>query len=471
MTKKILIVLVVLVLPFVALARSWPGASASSDLGSSLMASVSDFEPSGIIWHAGRGSYIVVSDGGDIAELSAAGAVISTWSVSGNWEGVTVADTGSDLIYLAHENNSAIYAFDLSTGALTGDSWSVSSYIYPVGSAGLEALTWVPDGFHDYGTTVSGGVFYAGWQYDADMYVFEVDLTTSGSITYLDAVRTTSGYSDLSGLYFSEATGTIFTLYDGADRLEERETDGTLIASYTIPESGDWEGLAAADGCPVSGTGTMVLADDAGGVNAFGSFNFDCLVVDSDGDCAYSDVDCNDADTTVSSDQTYYADDDGDGYGFATDSTTLCSSVAPSGYVDNYDDLYPNNRVEICNDGKDNDGDSSIDEANTLVENRLHPIYSAYSASATGYITATSITSVGDARVIYADGSCFDYTVFTPSRGGYTLTAVTGSSYYTAVRGLLTATLNGLTGGVTTTGSWVPTTSPFNQPTAGKMKF
>ncbi|MFA4845589.1 MAG: hypothetical protein WC654_03465 [Patescibacteria group bacterium] len=466
-----LALLAFLSVPSLAIATAWPASSTSTEISASLMATVSNFEPSGIIWHEGRGTYIVVGDGSDVAEISATGTVVNSWSPSGNWEGITVADTSSDIVYLADENRSALYAFDLGTGALTGDSWSVSSYVYPVGYAGLEALTWIPDGFHDYGTTVSGGVFYAGWQYDADMYVFEADLSTSGSITYLDEVRTTSGYSDLSGLYFSEATGTIFTLYDSTNRLEERETDGTLIASYTIPESGDWEGLAAVDGCPTSGTGTMALADDAGGINTFGSFPFDCLIVDDDGDGTYSDTDCNDADATVSSDQTYWADTDGDGYGNVTDATTLCSSTAPSGYVDNADDAYPNNHIEICNDGRDNDGDREIDEANTLVENRAHPVFSVYSASASGYVSAVSIASSGDAHLTYTDGSCYDYTIFRPARRGYRLTAVTGTSYYTATMGGLTATLNGLTGEVTGSTTWTPSTSGMPAKNVGKLKL
>ncbi|MBI4438141.1 hypothetical protein HY631_04285 [Candidatus Uhrbacteria bacterium] len=473
MTNRFLITLTMLTalsVPLLAIATAWTASSTSTDISSALLSRVSDFEPSGIIWHEGRGTYIVVGDGSDVAEISATGTVVNSWGPSGNWEGITVADTASDLVYLADENRSAIYAFDLGTGALTGDRWSVSSYIYPVGYAGLEALTWVPDGFHDYGTTVSGGVFYAGWQYDADMYVFEADLSTSGSITYLDEVRTTSGYSDLSGLYFSEATGTIFTLYDGADRLEERETDGTLIASYTIPESGDWEGLAAVDGCPTSGTGTMTLADDSGSVNTFARFPYNCLIVDEDGDGVYSDTDCNDADASVSSDQTYWADVDGDGYGDAADATTLCSSEAPSGYVDNADDAYPNNRIEICNDGRDNDGDSAIDEANTLGENRAHPVFSAYSASASGYVSAVSIARSGAAHLTYTDGSCYDYTIFTPARG-YRLTAVSGTSYYTATVGSLTVTLNGLTGEVTGTTTWIPSTTRSPAKKVGKVKL
>ncbi len=430
-----------------AYAAAWPASTAGSNIGSALMAAKTTFEPSGIVWHAGRGTYIVVSDDGQIAEISSTGSVANTWSVSGNWEDVTVADDSSTIVYLAHENNSAIYAFDLSTGALTGDSWSVSAYIYPVGKLGLEALTWVPDGKHPYGTTASGGVFYAGWQYDADMYVFDVDTSTSGSITYLDRIKTTSGMSDLSGLSYNSATETIFAVYDGYDLVEERETDGTLITSSTIPDSGSWEGITLNDSCPTSRTGTIVLANDAGGVTGYGSYPAACVVIDADSDGVYSDVDCNDADSTVSTDRTYWKDQDRDGYGDSATPTTLCSATAPKGYVANHSDAYPNNRIEIYGDGVDNDGDAYIDEVNTVAENSTHPTYAGMNPlTTTGIVTAVGVsTTTGGFIVAYPDGSRYDYAV-----GGagiaMQLKSKTGTSMFTATIGGVTYTLDGLNG-------------------------
>jgi hypothetical protein len=62
--------------------------------------------------------------------------------------------------------------------------------------------------------------------------------------------------------------------------------------------------------------------------------------------------DCNDNDASVHSSQTYYADNDGDGFGDANNSISVCSSTPPTGYVSNSSD---------CDDTKllyaDNDGD------------------------------------------------------------------------------------------------------------------
>ena len=457
--------------PSVAHAAVWPASTTATNLGSALMAAKTTFEPSGIVWHAGRGTYIVVSDGGDVAEISSTGTVINTWSPGGNWEGVTVADTSSTLIYLAHENNSTIVAFDLSTGALTGKTWSVSSYIYPVGKLGLEALTWVPDGHHAYGTTTSGGVFYAGWQEDADMYVFDVDTATSGSITYLDEIRTTSGMSDLSGLAYNEATETLFAVYDGYDLVEERAADGTLITSYTVPNTGSWEGVAFVDGCPTSRTATIAFADDAGGITSYSGYPAACVVIDADGDGTYSDTDCNDADATVAVEQTYYRDQDKDGYGDAATTTTLCSAKAPTYYVANASDAYPNNRIEIYGDGVDNDGDPFIDEVNTVGENGMHPTYGGMNPlTTTGVVTALGVSSTGGFLMTFPDNARYDFHVG-DVRAVIQMKLVSGTSTYTATIKNMTYTLSALNGDLAIVRTWTPVATSGISVVGMKFKF
>ncbi len=133
----------------------------------------------------------------------------------------------------------------------------------------------------------------------------------------------------------------------------------------------------------------------------------------------YTGTDCNDADATVSADQTYYADVDGDLLGDAAVTTTSCTSTAPTGYVaDSTDtnDTIPNNGVEIDGDAIDNDGDSEIDETNTLDENSAHPYYStldaANSTTVSTDITAITGTTNGAILVTYADNSVYTYSVF-----------------------------------------------------------
>ncbi len=435
---------------------SWPGPSTATDIGSALLTSDPGFEPSGIVYHPGRDTYITVSDEGQIAEVEPDGTLVDEWDLGRSYdlEDVTVADESSSLVYLADENTSSAIAFDLDTGALTGDSWSFSAYITETDNLGLEGLAWVPDGDHSYGTTTSGGLFYAGWQEDADIYVFEPDLTT-GSVTFLEELRTTSGMTDLSGLAYDHMTGILYVVYDGYDLFEMRDTNSTLLGSYTLPGSGQ-EGIAVATNCPSTDSITIVISEDDDTLESYASVPVTCTVRDDDGDGVDTESDCDDTDATVSSSQMYYIDADGDGYGSDT-TATFCSSTAPSGYASNSDDLYDTRRVEICNDGTDNDGDASIDEANTLAENGPHPLYSTYSVSTTGWITSASGSAPGTARIVYTDASCYDYVV--PVSTVPILTVITGTSSYTITSSGMKTTINGLTG-TTTSVSPTVTVSP-----------
>ncbi len=449
-------VLLSMVIPVRVLASTWPSSTTGTDIGTKLLAADPLFEPSGIVYHPLRGTLIAVSDEGQVAEIKTDGTLVNEWKLGSTYdlEDVTLVDEASSIVYLGDENTSKAFAFDLSTGALTGDAWNFSSKITEVLNLGMEALTWVPDGSHPYGTTTSGGVFYAGWQYDGNVYVFEPDLSVSGYQTYLGKITSAKGYTNTSGLTYGQWTDTIYLLY-GASILEELDSASTLSSFFTAPGS-DQEGIAVVESCSTK-SATMVLAEDSTKrIMSYSGFPIACP--DKDGDGVDVSSDCNDEDATVSSMITYYVDADRDGYGSSV-SAEYCLSSAPAGYADNADDLYDNARIEIYGDGKDNDGDPSIDEANTLAENGRHPIYSAYDVNTSGYITSVSITSTGAVRITYLDGAMYDYTIFTLATSGYKLTAVSGTSYYKATRGGQTAVLNGLTGEVKVTGKYM-TTAP-----------
>lgn len=97
---------------------------------------------------------------------------------------------------------------------------------------------------------------------------------------------------------------------------------------------------------------------------------------DYDNDGATTEEDCNDTNADVT-DKKYWPDDDGDGLGDPT-ADYFCNSFGSSGVVTNDDDTndaIKNNGIEIDDDGVDNDGDAVIDEYNTIAENGIHPGY------------------------------------------------------------------------------------------------
>jgi hypothetical protein len=136
------------------------------------------------------------------------------------------------------------------------------------------------------------------------------------------------------------------------------------------------------------------------GSNAYYSY----VYIDGDGDGVAGDTgilagtDCNDADATVSANQTYYEDADGDGLGNPEVSTSICSSTPPEGYVANSDDL------DDTGGDEDNGGDEpppDIGDEDPNDEN----VVEQYLSSVTGYAN-------GQIEVTYTDSSVYHYTVF-----------------------------------------------------------
>lgn len=108
-------------------------------------------------------------------------------------------------------------------------------------------------------------------------------------------------------------------------------------------------------------------ADDTG-ANGAGAAYLAYFEVDTDGDGVtgtgglVDGVDCSDTDATVSENQTYYADEDGDGKGDLLSTSSVCSSTPPNGYVNNTTDANDN---DFDNDGSEtgtdcNDNDSTL---------------------------------------------------------------------------------------------------------------
>lgn len=89
--------------------------------------------------------------------------------------------------------------------------------------------------------------------------------------------------------------------------------------------------------------------------------------VDADNDGYNSDIDCNDTDRAVYTYITYYRDADGDTYGSSTDTTSICTNVVPTGYVTNSSDAndadYDNDGVSYTSDC--NDADSAVSSNRT----------------------------------------------------------------------------------------------------------
>lgn len=451
-------------IPMVVQAAAWPTSTTSTDLGAALIAQDVAFEPSGIVWSADRSQYLAVGDEGQVAVLSENGSVVSEWKLGSGYdlEDITVIPGVSSKAYLLDENTSSAREFDLTSGTLTGKSWSFAAYISEVNAAlGAEGLAWVPDGYHAHGTTVSGGLFYVGWQNDGDVYVFEPNLSGSATPTFIEELHLSSGYTDLSGLYFSTETELFYAMYDGLNLVQEWTASGVLKTEYTGLPGVDQEGVTI---IPTSATmARFVLAEDTGTIRSYEGYPIVIPVsaapapapVDADSDGVTVEFDCNDADATISSTKTYYVDADFDTLG-STVAVAVCSSTAPSGYSTNANDTndtIPNFGIEISGDNKDNDGDGAIDEVNTLASNGVHPYYRQLNPADTTAYGRTILWATGKPggyyHVKYADNSIYRYrAITTSSQKSLSRSTLNKSAYLKLSDGTTVAVVNGYTGAI-----------------------
>lgn len=193
------------------------------------------------------------------------------------------------------------------------------------------------------------------------------------------------------------------------------DADSAISVNQTYYQDGDADGL----GSDVS-VSVCTYTVPSGYVTNSNDLNDS----DYDNDGVSTASDCNDRDASLTTAYTFYQDLDGDGMGSSV-TTSACTVSAPVGYVtnsnesSNANDLIPNAGVEISGDGRDNDGDGTVDEYNTLSSNGVHPYYSTLDPS-NATLAASSIVSFSGAingyiLVKFADNSIYRYSVFSIS--------------------------------------------------------
>lgn len=264
---SVLVVLSFFMIESVALAAPWPASSTGTEIGDDLP---SGFEPSGIVWDNFTGALWVVGGANTLARMLRDGDATAHWDLSSaqDLESITVTGTTPN-VYLGGENPAMIWEYASSSTAApspnAAKSWQLD---LPVsGNSGMEGLTWVPNGYHPYPNSSSGGLFFASTQYDGTIYVYDVNLSQSGSgiLGHIDSFTPDPAQTDISDLYFSTDTRTLFVLYDAANKVLEVDTSTknySIMSSYTLPSSTTGqEGVTLLPQCPGAET-VFYLADD-----------------------------------------------------------------------------------------------------------------------------------------------------------------------------------------------------------------
>jgi hypothetical protein len=228
------------------------------------------------VWDDFTGALWLVGDEGQIARMLRDGSSTSCWSLKPGPDLESIAVTDDiNKIYLGVEYPPQILEYNSSSTAApssTNRSWLLPG-MTATATDGMEGMTWVPNGHHPYPDSSSGGLFFASSQSDGTIYVYDVNLSVSGSTpVLLDTFTPDSTQTDISDLYYFSQTRTLFVLYDSANLLREIDTSTTQFQTvhiYTLPTSTtDQEGVTLLPQCP-GATTNVYLADDGAAHNVF----------------------------------------------------------------------------------------------------------------------------------------------------------------------------------------------------------
>lgn len=339
--SSILCLIALLILPQISFAAGWP-ADSGVDISGPLLTGTPTYEPSGLIWHNDRNSLITVW-AGLITEIDQSGSIlhecyssdpVKDWNCGTyyDFEGVTTNNSTLNYIYLGIENPDSIKEFDLSSGTYTGKTWDLTSWMTGADNSGLEGIAFIPNGYHPYANSSSGGLFYASLQATGEIFVFDVNLATSGNVTKVDQFTPVSGRIDASDLFFNNETELLYIMYDSADYMTEMRPDKTIINDYNSMPGSNEEGFTMKPSYPGSTATVFIGHDDSHNISLHNNYPVSYPIIDNDGDGYASDVDCNDNDASIYENRNYYHDIDLDSFGTGS-LHSVCSGVGtPSGY-------------------------------------------------------------------------------------------------------------------------------------------
>ena len=214
-------------------------------------------EPSGLVYHSGRGTLFVVDDGGVLCEFEPGGRVLRRERIRrADFEGITV-DPETGLLYVAIEGDDSILEVDPSSFQAIREFPLPRVFegrtVLENGGQGIEAVTVTPDGTFlvaNQGT----GPQDPGLVLEVSLPLGEHDAGPARILRAIDP-----GMNDLSALHFDVERDLILVVSDSENRLSALSRTGAPVRSWTLPGT-DQEGIA------VDANGVLYIAQDSGGV-------------------------------------------------------------------------------------------------------------------------------------------------------------------------------------------------------------
>jgi uncharacterized protein YjiK len=222
-------------------------------------------EPSGVAYHPSRGTLFVVSDEGDVCEMSTAGELLQRNTVGGDLEGVT-ANPATGLLYVAVEGRDEIRELAPQGLAVVRtfplERTFLGRTVMREGGQGIEGLAFRPDPRHPHG----GTFFVANQAFALDdpedpSAIFEVELPLAEPAGGTGRIlrQTALDVIDLADLHFDVGTGHLLAICDEPNLFLELSCSGEVLHCYTLP--GD-----AQEGFTLDCDANAYIAQDSGGI-------------------------------------------------------------------------------------------------------------------------------------------------------------------------------------------------------------
>jgi uncharacterized protein YjiK len=240
------------------------GAETLSILGEATrFADIGVLEPSGVAFHAARGSLFVVGDEGSLVELSTEGKLIGSKRGYGNLEDVAVHTPSGSVILLA-EMESQLVLHD-AAGAKPPRKWALDRRALLGTDPGDRNQGFEGLAFREDRSKRGGGIFYLAHQRGPTMLVAiafdpEKDQGPLGGEFLIS--RHAVQAKDLTALAYVPALDRLLALEDTRDRVLVLGTDGRKQAEFAVP------GIQQ-EGLSLDAAGNLWIADDRGGLLRF----------------------------------------------------------------------------------------------------------------------------------------------------------------------------------------------------------
>ncbi len=213
------------------------------------------FEPSGITYHPPRGTLFVISDNGELAEITVSGVLVNYWDEPG-WidrEAVTYCPV-NDALYVWNNKDGVkrIEEVDLSDTPNIGfiKTYAISTIVE---ANNVETMEFVPDN-----SSSEGGYFYLGAKGgDQKVWVVEIPIVnTGGDIRLVNEFPVNNNW--LADLHYDVTRGTLLaTFAPVANFIAELTLDGDVIEEYTLAGAGKCQ-----EGICKDADGKFYIAED-----------------------------------------------------------------------------------------------------------------------------------------------------------------------------------------------------------------